>query len=168
MILPFEVATQCVVDLATVELPEPCAKRMARGLIKCLLNASSCSLSLLQPSVAQLRLQIVCTFECFGWALLPVSTFWYIWNEGSMLIHAINSNIPLIFTLFRILSVLPGVCHVSYMLKLLDSVLYVAMDTMVHQDKPRNPFTLYNLRILWFWVCNTCCAVNSRGYKGFT
>ena len=65
-----------------------------------------------------------------------------------MLIHAINSNIPLIFTLFRILSVLPGVCHVSYMLKLLDSVLYVAMDTLVHQDKPRNPFTLYNLRIL--------------------
>ena len=49
--------------------------------------------------------------------------FWYIWNEGSMLIHAINSNIPLIFTIFRILGVLPGVHYVSYMFKLLDSVL---------------------------------------------
>ena len=73
--------------------------------------------------------------------------FWYIWNEGSMLIHAINSNIPLIFTIFRILGVLPGVHHVSYMLKLLGSVLYGAMDTLVHEDKPRNPSTLYNLRI---------------------
>ena len=73
--------------------------------------------------------------------------FWYIWNEGSMLIHAINSNIPLIFTLFRILGALPGVHHVSYMFKLLVSVLYVTMDTLVHQDKPRNPSTLYNLRI---------------------
>ena len=49
-----------------------------------------------------------------------------------MLIHAINSNIPLIFTLFRILGVLPEVHHVSYMFKLLGSVLYVAMDTLVH------------------------------------
>ena len=73
--------------------------------------------------------------------------FLYIWNEGSMLIHAINSNIPLIFTIFRILGVLPEVHHVSYIFKLLGSVLYVAMDTLVHQDKPGNPSTLYNLRI---------------------
>ena len=73
--------------------------------------------------------------------------FWYIWNESSMLIHAINSNIPLIFTIFRILGVLPGVHHVSYMFKLLDSVLCIAVHTLVHQDKPRDPSTLYNLRI---------------------
>ena len=64
-----------------------------------------------------------------------------------MLIHAINSNIPLIFTIFRILGVLPGVHHASYMFELLGSVLYVAVDTLVHQDKPRDPSTLYNLRI---------------------
>ena len=73
--------------------------------------------------------------------------FWYIWNEGSMLIHVINSNIPLIFTIFRILGVLPGVHHASYMFELLGSVLYVAIDTLVHQDKHRDPSTLYNLRI---------------------
>ena len=76
-----------------------------------------------------------------------------------MLIHAINSNIPLIFTLFRILDVLPGVHYVSYMFKLLGSVLYVAMDTLVHEDKPRNPSTLYNLRIfVIFSVQNMLCC----------
>ena len=85
--------------------------------------------------------------------------FWYIWNEGSMLIHAINSNIPLIFTIFRILGVLPEVHHVSYMFKLLGSVLCVAMDTLVHEDKPRNPSTLYNLRIfVIFSVQNILCC----------
>ena len=64
-----------------------------------------------------------------------------------MLIHAINSNIPLIFMIFRILGVLPGVHHVSYMFRLLGSVLYVAIDTLVHQDKHRDPSTLYNLHI---------------------
>ena len=76
-----------------------------------------------------------------------------------MLIHAINSNIPLIFTIFCTLSVLPGVHHVSYMFKLLDSVLYVAMDTLVYQDQPRNPSTLYNLRIfVIFGVQNILCC----------
>ena len=76
-----------------------------------------------------------------------------------MLIHAINSNIPHIFTLFRILNALPGVHHVSYMFKLLGSVLYVAMDTLVYQDKPRNPSTLYNLRIfVIFSVQNILCC----------
>ena len=75
-----------------------------------------------------------------------------------MLIHAINSNIPLIFTLFRILSALPGVHYVSYMFKLLGSVLYVAMGTLVHEDKPRNPSTLYNLCIfVIFSVQNMLC-----------
>ena len=64
-----------------------------------------------------------------------------------MIIHAINSNIPLIFMIFHILGILSGVHHVSYMFKLLGSVLYVSVDTLVHQDKPRNPSTLYNLRI---------------------
>ena len=64
-----------------------------------------------------------------------------------MLIHAINSNIPLIFTIFRILGVLPVVHYVSYMFKLLGSVLCIAMHTLVHQDKPRDPSALYNLRI---------------------
>ena len=76
-----------------------------------------------------------------------------------MLIHAINSNIPLIFTIFRILGVLPEVHHVSYMFKLLHSVLYVAMDTLVHEDKPRNPSTLDNLRIfVIFSVQNMFCC----------
>ena len=84
--------------------------------------------------------------------------FWYIWNEGSMLIHAINSNIPLIFTIFRILGVLPEVHHVSYMFKLLCSVLCIDVDTLVHQDKPRDPSTLYNLRIFVpFSVQNILC-----------
>ena len=85
--------------------------------------------------------------------------FWYIWNENSMLIHAINSNIPLIFTLFRILSSLPGVHYVSYMFKLLGSVLYVVMDTLVYQDKLRNPSALYNVRIfVIFSVQNILCC----------
>ena len=84
--------------------------------------------------------------------------FWYIWNEDSMLIHAINSNIPLIFTLFRILDVLPGVHYVSYMFKLLGSVLCIAMQTFVHQNKPRESSTLYNLRIFVpFSVQNILC-----------
>ena len=76
-----------------------------------------------------------------------------------MLIHAINSNIPLIFTLFRILSVLPGVHYVFYMFKLLDSVLYIAMDTLVYQDKLSNPSALYNVRIfVIFSVQNILCC----------
>ena len=76
-----------------------------------------------------------------------------------MLIHAINSNIPLIFTLFRILGVLPGVHHVSYMFTLLGSVLCIAMDTLVHQDKSSDPSTLYNLRIFVpFDVQNILCC----------
>ena len=75
-----------------------------------------------------------------------------------MLIHAINSNILSIFTLFRILGALPGVHHVSYMFKLLGSVLYVAMDTLVYHDKPRDPSALYNLRIfVIFSVQNMLC-----------
>ena len=76
-----------------------------------------------------------------------------------MLIHAINSNIPLIFTLFHILGALPGVHYVSYMFKLLDSVLYVAMDTLVYQDKPRDSSVLYNVRIfVIFSVQNILCC----------
>ena len=76
-----------------------------------------------------------------------------------MLIHAINSNIPLIFTIFRILGVLPGVHHVSYMFRLLGSVLYIAIDTLVYQDKHRDPPTLYNLRIFVpFSVQNILCC----------
>ena len=76
-----------------------------------------------------------------------------------MLIHAINSNIPLIFMIFRILGVLPGVHHVSYMFKLLGSVICVAMDTLVYQDKPRDPSILYNLRIfVIFSVQNILCC----------
>ena len=76
-----------------------------------------------------------------------------------MLIHAINSNIPLIFTLFRILGALPGVHYVSYMFQLSDSVLYVAMDTLVYQDQPRNPSALYNVRIfVIFSVQNILCC----------
>ena len=76
-----------------------------------------------------------------------------------MLIHAINSNIPLIFTLFSILGALPGVHHVSYMFKLLGSVLYVDMHTLVHQDKPRDPSALYNVRIfVTFSVQNILCC----------
>ena len=76
-----------------------------------------------------------------------------------MLIHAINSNIPLIFTLFRILGALPGVHHVSYMFKLLGSVLYVVMNTLVYQDKPRDSSALYNVRIfVIFSVQNILCC----------
>ena len=76
-----------------------------------------------------------------------------------MLIHAINSNIPLIFTLFRILGALPGVHYVSYMFKLLGSVLHIAIDTLVYQDKIRDPSTLYNLRIfVIFSVQNILCC----------
>ena len=76
-----------------------------------------------------------------------------------MLIHAINSNILLIFTIFRILGVLPGVHHVSYMFKLLGSVLCIAVHTVVHQDKPRDPSTLYNLHIFVpFSVQNILCC----------
>ena len=76
-----------------------------------------------------------------------------------MLIHDINSNIPLIFTIFRILGVLPGVHHVSYMFKLLGSVLYIVMDTLVYQDKLRNHSALYNVRIfVIFSVQNILCC----------
>ena len=76
-----------------------------------------------------------------------------------MLVYVINSNISFIFTFLCIVDTLPGVHYVSYMFKLLGSVLCIAVHTLVHQDKPRNPSTLYNLRIFVpFSVQNILCC----------
>ena len=76
-----------------------------------------------------------------------------------MLIHVINSNIPFIFMIFYIIGALSEVHYVSYMFKLFGSVLYIAMDTLLYQDKLRNPSALYNVRIsVIFSVQNILCC----------